>query len=290
VFTPTDQFLARHMGSQGEEKQAMLDTVGFSSLDDLVASTVPKAIKLDKHLKLDEPLSESEAYHKLKGIMSKNKVLKSFIGMGYYETLTPAVIQRNILENPGWYTAYTPYQAEIAQGRLQSLLNFQTMITDLTGMALSNASLLDESTAAAEAMSMCFSLKNQKKKKFFVDSRCHPQNVSLVQTRGEALGLTIEVGDVNAKDVKDRLATKTYCGVMIQYPDTYGGLHDWNEFNQFVHNHDIMSVACTDLMASVMVKPVGEMGFDIAVGSAQRFGVPMGFGGPHAGFLATTDA
>jgi glycine dehydrogenase len=278
------------MGSQGEEKQVMLNTLGFTSLDDLVASTVPNAIKLDKRLKLDEPLSESEAYNKLKGIMGKNKVLKSFIGMGYYETLTPAVIQRNVLENPGWYTAYTPYQAEIAQGRLQSLLNFQTMITDLTGMALSNASLLDESTAAAEAMSMCFSLKNQKKKKFFVDARCHPQNICLVQTRGEALGLTIEVGDVTGKDVRDRLATKAYCGVMLQYPDTYGGLNDWNEFNQFLHNHDIMSVACTDLMASVMVKPVGEMGFDIAVGSAQRFGVPMGFGGPHAGFLATTDA
>lgn len=287
VFKPTDQFLSRHMGSQGSDKQKMLEVVGFNSLDDLVASTVPSSIRLPEKLNLDAPLSETEALQKLKGIMGKNKVLKSFIGMGYYETQTPGVILRNVLENPGWYTAYTPYQAEIAQGRLQSLLNFQTMVTDLTGMTLSNASLLDESTAAAEAMAMCFSLKNHKKKKFFVDNRCHPQNIALVQTRGEALGMTIEIGSVDG-DLD--LSKKDYCGVMVQYPDTYGALRDWSPFVQKAHDADTMVVAATDLMASVACKPVGEMGFDIAIGSAQRFGVPMGFGGPHAAFLATTDA
>ncbi len=287
VFKPTDQFLSRHMGSQGSDKQKMLETVGFNNLDELIDSTVPTSIRLPKTLSLDQPLSETEALNKLKGIMSKNKVLKSFIGMGYYETQTPGVILRNVLENPGWYTAYTPYQAEIAQGRLQSLLNFQTMVTDLTGMALSNASLLDEATAAAEAMSMCYSLKNQKKNKFFVDARCHPQNISLVQTRGEALGLTIVVGDVE-KDL-DLSKKGDYCGVLVQYPDTYGTVKDWSPFIQRAHDHDVLVVAATDLLASVKCKPVGEMGFDIAVGSAQRFGVPMGFGGPHAGFLATTD-
>ena len=286
VFDATDGFLLRHMGSAGADKEAMLQTVGFSSLEDLVDSTIPKHIRLNKKLVLDAPLSESEALAKLKSIMSKNEVKKSFIGMGYYETLTPGVILRNVLENPGWYTAYTPYQAEIAQGRLQSLLNFQTMVTDLTGLSLSNASLLDESTAAAEAMSMCYSLKSQKKKKFFVDHRCHPQNIALVQTRGDALGLQVTVGNVETID----LSGKDYCGVMCQYPDTYGGVMDWKPIIDKCHSNDCMAVACTDLLASVMLKPAGEMGFDIAVGSAQRFGVPMGFGGPHAAFLATTEA
>lgn len=242
VFKPCDKFLSRHVGSHGivKDRQTMLDTVGFPTLDALVDSTVPTGIRLKNELKMEAPLSESEALEKLKTIMSENKVYKSFIGMGYYETLTPGVILRNVslrylifsvfhqhffssqvLENPGWYTAYTPYQAEISQGRLQSLLNFQTMVTDLTGMALSNASLLDEATAAAEAMSMCFSLKSQKKLKFFVDDRCHPQNIALVQTRGTALGLQIEVGNVE-KDLD--LSKKDYCGVMVQYPDTYGKL------------------------------------------------------------------
>lgn len=285
IFQPNDQFMHRHMGSQGKDKEDMLKKVGFSSLQELVSSTVPASIRLENNIQLDAPLSETQALHKLKGIMSKNKVYKSFIGMGYYETQVPGVILRNVLENPGWYTAYTPYQAEISQGRLQSLLNFQTMITDLTGMSLSNASLLDESTAAAEAMSMCYSLKNTKKKKFFVDDRCHPQNIELVRTRGEALGMTITVGDVHKLD----LSNKDFCGVLVQYPDTYGGVQDWSPFITTAHEHDTMVVAATDLMASIVLKPVGEMGFDIAVGSAQRFGVPMGFGGPHAAFLATTE-
>ena len=274
VFQPTDQFLSRHIGSQGSDKQNMLDEIGFSSLDKLIDSTVPSSIRLPQKLKLNEPMSESEALNTLKKMMNKNKVLKSFIGLGYYETHTPSVILRNVLENPGWYTAYTPYQAEIAQGRLQSLLNFQTMVTDLTGMALSNASLLDEATAAAEAMSMCFSLKNHKRKNFFVDENCHPQNIALVQTRGEALDITIIVGKAENID----FTNNQFCGAMVQYPNTYGGIQDWTPFIKRAHASDTLVVACTDLLASVLVKPVGEMGFDIAVGSAQRFGVPMGYG------------
>lgn len=192
------------------------------------------------------------------------------------------------MENPGWYTSYTPYQAEISQGRLQSLLNYQTLVTDLTGMSLSNASLLDESTAAAEAMSMCYSLKNMKRTKFFVDERCHPQNIDVVKTRGSALGLTIEVGNVSSL-TSSVLASKEYCGVLIQYPDTYGGIYDWSSFCNEAHSYDTLVVAATDLLASVLLKPVGEQGFDIAIGSSQRFGIPMGFGGPHAAFLATTE-
>ena len=285
-FAPTDTFRHRHNGPQGKETQAMLDKIGVSSLDELVALTVPDKIKLQKRLSLDAPMSESEALNTLKTIMSKNQLKKSFIGTGYYETLTPGVILRNVLENPGWYTAYTPYQAEIAQGRLTSLLNFQTMVTDLTGMALSNASLLDEATAAAEAMTMCYSLKNQKKNKFYVDSSCHPQNIALAKTRGEALGMEIVVGPVEAID----FSKADFCGVMVQYPNTYGGAYDWSSFTAKCHAADALVVGVTDLMASIMLKPVGEQGFDIAVGSAQRFGVPMGFGGPHAAFLATTDA
>lgn len=214
------------------------------------------------------------------------------------------------MENPGWYTAYTPYQAEIAQGRLESLLNYQTMITDLTGLPLANASLLDEATAAAEAMAMCYSLCNQKRNKFFVDDRCHPQNIALARTRGDALGMEVHVGKVASVD----LTGDDFCGVMVQYPDTYGeqidlnglkgkstnfypppisnyagAVQDWSNFTAMAHKHGALVVGCTDLMASTMLKPVGEMGFDIAVGSAQRFGVPMGFGGPHAGFIATTN-
>ena len=285
VFTPTDQFMHRHMGSQGEDRQAMLTKLGFKDMESLIDATLPPQIRLSKKLSLDAPLSETEALASLKRIMSKNRVLKSFIGAGYYETIVPGVIQRNVLENPGWYTAYTPYQAEIAQGRLQSLLNFQTMVTDLTGMALSNASLLDEATAAAEAMAMTFSLCNQKRSKFFVDARCHPQTIALTQTRGKALGMTVVVGEAASAKLD-----ASFCGAMVQYPDTYGGLHDWSAFVAAAHAHEILTVACTDLLASVCIKPVGEVGFDIAVGSAQRFGVPMGFGGPHAAFLATTQA
>ncbi|KAJ1434480.1 glycine cleavage system P-protein-domain-containing protein, partial [Ochromonadaceae sp. CCMP2298] len=291
-FAAGDQFCHRHVGSQMGNKQAMLERVGFNSLEELLDSAVPTSIRLPVNLNLDSALSESEALSKLKGIMSKNQVKKSFIGMGYYEVLLPQVIQRNLLENPGWYTSYTPYQAEISQGRLESLLNFQTMISDMTGLPLAGASLLDESTAAAEAMAMCYTLQGQKKRRFFVDDRCHPQTIALVQTRGEALGLSVEVGSVLGGEGGLDMGGKDFCGVMVQYPDTYGKrvgtVRDWSDFTALAHEQGALVVGCTDLMASVLLKPVGEMGFDIAVGSAQRFGVPMGFGGPHAGFLATT--
>lgn len=285
IFEPSDTFLHRHMGSVGNDRQAMLDAIGFSSMESLLESTIPPQIKLDNILKLDNPMGETEAINHLQSIMKQNKVLKSFIGMGYCETKIPYVILRNVLENPGWYTAYTPYQAEISQGRLQSLLNYQTMVADLTAMPLSNASLLDEATAAAEAMTMTYSLQNQKKKIFFVDDRCHPQTIALCQTRGDALGMDVQIGDVANVD----LTGKNYCGVLFQYPDTYGAVNNWSSFVDYCKENKTMVVAATDLMASVLLKPVGELGVDIAVGSAQRFGVPMGFGGPHAGFLATTE-
>jgi len=272
------------MGSQGKDRQAMLDVVGFKTMEDLIHSTIPKHIRNKKLMQLDEPMSETHALNRLKGIMSKNKVMKNYIGVGYYETLTPPVILRNVLENPGWYTSYTPYQAEIAQGRLTSLLNYQTMVADLTGMAMSNASLLDEATAAAEAMAMCYSLGGQKRKRYFVDERVNAQNIALVQTRGEALGIDIIVGKVDEID----FTKEDFCGALAQYPDTYGGIEDWSAFNERAHASGVLTTACTDLMASVLLKPAGEMGFDMCVGCSQRFGVPMGFGGPHAAFLATT--
>lgn len=288
IFAPIDHFQHRHMGSQGKDRQTMLDKIGFSTMEALIDSTVPSQIRLPKKLDMEPALTETEALEKLKGMMSENRVHKSFIGMGYYETNLPGVILRNVLENPGWYTAYTPYQAEIAQGRLESLLNFQTMVTDLTALPLSNASLLDEATAAAEAMAMCYSLKNGKKKKFFVDERCHPQNIALVKTRGTVLGIDVVIG--STEEALKEVTSKLYCGVLAQYPDTFGTVSDWSDFTKACHTADnTLVIAATDLMASVVCKPAGEMGFDIAVGSAQRFGVPMGFGGPHAAFLATTD-
>lgn len=283
VFQSTDNFVSRHIGTEGAGVQEMLQTVGYNSLESLIDATVPPAIRLNKELELEQPLSEIDALAKLKGIMSKNKVLKSFIGAGYYETHTPTVILRNVLENPGWYTAYTPYQAEISQGRMESLLNFQTVVTDLTKLELCGASLLDESTAAAEAMNMCINLR-EGRNKFFVDKNCHPQNIALVQTRGSILGIEIVVGDAESADFSSR----EFCGAMIQYPNTYGEVQDWTPFVDKAHASETLVVACTDLLASSLLKPVGEMNIDIAVGSAQRFGVPMGFGGPHAGFLATT--
>ncbi|CAM9309278.1 unnamed protein product [Chrysoparadoxa australica] len=264
----------------------MLATVGASSMSDLVSKTVPDAIRLSKPLNLDAPLSESQALKKINEIAKKNQVLKSFIGMGYCETLTPPVILRNMLENPGWYTAYTPYQAEISQGRLTSLLNFQTMVADLTGMDMSNASLLDEATAAAEAMFLCYGIGGKKQKQFFVSEDCHPQTIALVKTRGGAIGIDIVVGKADEVDFEGG----TFCGSLIQYPTTYGNVEDYEAFVERAHASKVLVVASTDLMACTMLKPPGEFGIDITVGSAQRFGVPMGYGGPHAGFMATNQA
>ncbi len=278
------KFTHRHIGTaEPADRDAMLKQIGVASMNELIDKTVPDKIRLSNELKLSPPLTESEALTKLKSIAQKNVVNKSFIGMGFSETTVPPVILRNMLENPGWYTAYTPYQAEIAQGRLQSLLNFQTLVSDLTGMDLSNASLLDESTAAAEAMGLTYQWSNQKRNRFFVSRDALPQNIALLQTRGQGLGIEIVVGDADEVD----FSGNDFCGAMIQYPDTYGRVKDYEAFVQRAHKNKTLVVAATDLMACSVLKPPGEIGVDVVVGSAQRFGVPMCYGGPHAGYMAT---
>jgi len=269
----------------------MLASIGFDSMDALVKSTVPANILSDKDLVLDPTLTESEALNKIKKYASKNKVMKNYIGTGYYETQVPPVVLRNMLENPGWYTAYTPYQAEISQGRLEMLLNFQTLVVDLTGLPMAVASLLDESSAAAEAMQMTMALKGKKgkKNKFFVSKDVHPQTIALIQTRAKAIDIDVIVGDHSKAD----FSAEDYCGAIIQYPNTYGSIESpgesYESFTKRAHEGGAMVIAATDLMALTKLAPPSSWGADIAVGSAQRFGVPMGFGGPHAGFLSTSD-
>jgi glycine dehydrogenase len=269
----------------------MLKSIGFDSFDALAKSTVPANILAKKELELDPAMTESEALNQLKSIVKKNKVMKSYIGTGYYDVQVPPVILRNVLENPGWYTAYTPYQAEISQGRLEMLLNFQTMVADLTGLPMSVASLLDESTAAAEAMQMTFALKGKKgkKNKFFVSQDVHPQTIGVINTRAGVIGIEVVVGDHSKVD----FSNDDFCGAIVQYPNTYGSIESSGEsyksFTARAHEGSCMVIAATDLMALSKIAPPSTWGADIAVGSAQRFGVPMGFGGPHAGFLATTD-
>jgi len=280
-----DRFADRHIGPNPESIQEMLRVVGFPTLDTMIDAAVPRQIRLKKSLSLPAARSETELLAELKTIMSKNKVSRSYIGMGYYDCITPPVIQRNILENPGWYTQYTPYQAEISQGRLEALLNFQTMVTDLTGMEVANASLLDEATAAAEAMAMCYGLQGHEGRKvFFVSDTCHPQTIAVVQTRALPIGIEVIVGD----HAKFALNEKVF-GVLLQYPATDGRILDYGPFIQQAHEHKALAVVATDLLALTLLKPPGEFGADIAVGSAQRFGVPMGYGGPHAAFFATRD-
>ena len=281
---PTDSFFHRHIGPSDGEIEQMLATIGYGSLDDMVRATVPESILLDRPLNLGKPRGEFELLGELKQMMRQNKVHRSCLGMGYADTITPPVILRNILENPGWYTQYTPYQAEIAQGRLEALLNFQTMVTDLTAMEISNASLLDEATAAAEAMSMCFAILNHKRARFLVDDRCHPQTIAVCQTRAEGLGIELVLGDPARASIDD-----SYCGVLIQYPATDGELVDPTAAIERAHAAGAQAVVACDLLALALVKAPGELGADIAIGSAQRFGVPMGFGGPHAAFLATSE-
>ncbi|HEU6448464.1 MAG TPA: aminomethyl-transferring glycine dehydrogenase [Verrucomicrobiae bacterium] len=280
-----DQFIRRHIGPNAAETQEMLKLLGFDSPDALASAAVPKKIRLDKKLNLPAAKSEFEALAELRKIASENKVFRSFIGQGYYDCITPPVIQRNVLENPGWYTQYTPYQAEISQGRLEALLNFQTMVTDLTALDIANASLLDEATACAEAMMMSHRLKGADAKNvFFVSEACHPQNIEVVRTRGKALGIEIVVGDHE----KFQFSEKVF-GALVQYPDTFGAIHDYSGFAEKVHGVGAMLTVATDLLALTLIKPPGEFGADIAVGSAQRFGVPLGYGGPHAAFFATRD-
>ena len=285
TMQPADRFADRHIGPSPEDIQDMLRVVGFPTLDAMVDAAIPGQIRLQKPLSLPAARGERELLAELKAIMSKNEVRRSFIGMGYYDCFTPPVIQRNILENPGWYTQYTPYQAEISQGRLEALLNFQTMVTDLTGLEVANASLLDEATAAAEAMTMCYELQGREGRNvFFVSETCHPQTTAVLQTRALPLGIEVVVGD----HAHFTLSEKVF-GALLQYPATDGAILDYGPFILEVHRCKALAVVATDLLALTLLKPPGEFGADIAVGSAQRFGVPMGYGGPHAAFFATHD-
>ncbi|MBC7785263.1 MAG: aminomethyl-transferring glycine dehydrogenase, partial [Burkholderiales bacterium] len=280
---PLDTFVRRHIGSDDAQVQEMLRTCGYETLDALITATVPESIRLAKPLEIGPARGESELLAEFRQLVSKNKVFRSFIGQGYYDTITPPVILRNIFENPGWYTQYTPYQAEISQGRLEALLNFQTMITDLTALPLANASLLDEGTAAAEAMGMCVSVHEGSRKKFLVDARCHPQTIDVVKTRAKSMGIEVEIVDCRMSNVE----CSDVAGALVQYPTTDGAIIDYSDLADTLHKEGALLVVATDLLALTLIKPPSEFGADIAVGSAQRFGVPMGFGGPHAAFMAT---
>jgi len=280
-----DHFVRRHNGPNETETRAMLALLGRKNLDELIDAAVPKKIRQPKILNLPAARSEFEALAELRRIASENKVFRSFIGQGYYDTITPPVIQRNVLENPGWYTQYTPYQAEISQGRLEALLNFQTLVTDLTALDIANASMLDEATAAAEAMMMSHRFKGADGRNiYFVSENCHPQNIEVVRTRGEALGVEVIVGNHETFSFTEKVF-----GALVQYPDTFGAIHDYSGFAEKAHAAGAMLTVATDLLALTLIKPPGEFGADIAVGSAQRFGVPLGYGGPHAAFFATKD-
>ena len=276
-------FIKRHIGPSEADQQKMLNELGFDSLDDLISKTVPEKILLKEDLGIGEPNSEYEALRKLKVISKQNRIYSNFIGMGYYGTYTPYVILRNILENPGWYTSYTPYQPEVAQGRLEMLLNFQQMITDFTGLDIANASLLDEGTAAAEAVGLSYRICKNDSNIVFVSKDCHPQTIDVIKTRAEPLGLTVVVGD-ESTDIKEDIV----CGI-LQYPGTLGDIKDPSEAISKIHKNNGKAVLVCDLLALAKLKTPAELGADIAVGSSQRFGIPMGYGGPHAGFFATKD-
>ncbi len=276
-------FADRHIGPNDDEVREMLQHLGHDSLDALIGATVPKNIRLDRELNLPEAKSEIEALSELRGISKKNQVVRSFIGAGYADCVTPPVIQRNILENPGWYTAYTPYQAEIAQGRLEALLNFQTMITDLTAMQIANASLLDEATAAAEAMTLCHAVSSDRNV-FFVADNCHPQTIEVVRTRAKPLGIEVKIDNYSRFQFDDKVF-----GALVQYPASDGAIYDYADFAKSAHGAGALVVVAADILALTLLKPPGEFDADVAVGSTQRFGVPLGFGGPHAAYFATRD-
>ena len=278
-------FLSRHVGPQNKDIESMLDYLAFDSLHDLVQSVVPNNVLSKYQSKIPHALSESETLSQLDKYAKKNNVFKSLIGMGYYGTITPSVIRRNILENPGWYTHYTPYQAEISQGRLEALLNFQTMISDLTGLPLANASLLDEGTAAAEAMLMFFNATQDPNKNIFlVSDKCHPQTIDILQTRSKPLGIHLAITDYVNFDFKESIF-----GALVQYPDTEGSVQNFSSMCDAAHKNNSYVCMATDLLALILLKSPGEMNADATVGNAQRFGVPMGYGGPHAAFFSTTE-
>ncbi len=285
---PIGSFAGRHLGSDSEETVAMLADLGFDSMEELIATTVPASVRDTEPLMLTGlpvAMSEPEVVAHMRSLAAKNRVVTSMIGQGYYGTHTPAVIQRNVLENPAWYTAYTPYQPEISQGRLEVLLNFQTMVQDLTGLEMAGASLLDEATAAAEALTLCRRQSKSRAERFLVDSRCHPQVIAVVATRAEPLGIELDLIDPRTSEVN----AADYFGALLAYPATDGTITDFAALTAALHEVGAVVAATTDLLACTMLTPPGEWGADIAVGSAQRFGVPMGAGGPHAGFMAVTD-
>src|SRR6201996_8817039 len=280
-----ERFENRHIAPDAKATAEMLKTVGVNSLNELIDQTIPAKIRLKQPLQLPAAKSEFDYLNTLRQTASKNKVFKSYIGQGYYDVIVPGVIQRNILENPGWYTQYTPYQAEIAQGRLQALLNFQTMVIDLTGMEIANASLLDEGTAAAEAMFMQYSLrKNQEAKIFFVSDEVYPQTIDILKTRSEPYGIQIQIGDHREVELNENIF-----GAIVQYPAGHGAVYDYSGFAAKAHEKGIKLTVVADIMSLALLTPPGEWGADVVVGSSQRFGVPMGFGGPHAAFFATKE-
>ncbi len=290
LFSIQDQeFIGRHIGPDEKQTEQMLRTIGVSDMDELIGRTVPDAIRMDHKLRLPKGISEAEYLRQLKDISLKNKTFKTYIGQGYYDTLTPSVILRNIFENPGWYTQYTPYQAEISQGRLESLLNYQTLVSDLTALPIANASLLDEGTAAAEAMAMFFHLLNKdsnnpERPKFFVDAEVFPQTKDVVITRATPLGIDVVFGDYQSAQIDN-----TYFGALVQYPNNKGSIEDYRSFIHAVHGAGAYVAMATDLLALTLLTPPGELGADVAFGSAQRFGVPLGYGGPHAAFFSCKD-
>ncbi|MEO7211005.1 MAG: glycine dehydrogenase (aminomethyl-transferring), partial [Chitinophagaceae bacterium] len=283
----SEEFIPRHIGTIGDEKE-MLNTIGEESLENLINKTIPASIRLEARLAVPPAIGESEYLSLVKDMSLKNILYKSYIGQGYYGTITPSVILRNVFENPGWYTQYTPYQAEISQGRLESLLNYQTMVSDLTGLPIANASLLDEATAAAEGMAMLFHHVNKTdtitRPRFFVDEAIFPQTKDVLLTRALPIGIELVHGDFKTATIDD-----AFFGAIVQYPNDKGSVEDYTAFIEQMHSKNIYVVMATDLLALTLLKSPGALKADVAVGSAQRFGVPLGYGGPHAAFFATQD-
>jgi glycine dehydrogenase len=280
----SDSFIRRHIGPRPRDGEKMLEALGLASMDELIEKTVPASIRLVKPIQIGNPQSEYSTLCELRKIASQNEIYRSFIGMGYHDCITPPVIQRNILENPGWYTQYTPYQAEISQGRLEALLNFQTMISDLTALGVANSSLLDEGTAAAEAMAMSYSVCKDGADAYFVSQACHPQTVEVVRTRAAARGIKLIIGDHETFDFK-----RPVFGALLQYPASDGSIFDYSAFIERIHQSGALATVAADLLALTLLRPPGEFGADIAVGNSQRFGTPLGYGGPHAAFFATRE-
>ena len=280
-----DIFYKRHIGPDQNEIREMLKEVGSSSLDEFIDTVIPKQIRTNTPYKIGDPVSEWKSLNEIKVIADQNILYRSLIGMGFYDTITPTVIQRNILENPGWYTQYTPYQGEIAQGRMEALLNFQTMVIDLTKMEIANASLLDEATAAAEAMIMFFGIAGRPSNgTFFVSDDCHPQNIAVVQTRAKWLGINVVVGKWSEFQFDEKVF-----GALIQYPASDGAVYDYHDFCERAHKVNAKVIVAADLLALTLLTPPGEFGADATVGNTQRFGVPLGYGGPHAAYFATRE-